>query len=290
MDEHRPTPPARLKQAGLISLSLTPLLLALLGTSAVPQGRPVSGTKVLPPLAFRQYSVNFHEVAPTANLTAPFAFWNRSDKTIQIVRLEPSCGCLAPRLLGGRKEYAPGRQGLFEVQVETAREAPGPHTYSIKVHYTVDQQPYEELVTFRCKIPERSVTVTPPELYFYQLSDAPLSSEVRIEDHRGKHLKVVEAVSTSPYLTMNVGDQEELGDDKSATPIQVAVSSQLPAGSTTTIVAIRTDDEDFPLIRVPVFLQGKPTGPRHSSGVTPTSYQMEKQAGHAETAIMPEVK
>lgn len=269
MDERRSTLRPRLKTAVLVGIPLMPFFLACLGTTAVPQSRGLSDHKILPPLAFRQYAVNLHEVAPTATLTAPFAFWNRSGKPLKIVKLEPSCGCLTPRLLGNRSEYGPGGQGLFEVQVETAREPAGPHTYSIRVHYSVDEQPYEELVTFRCEIPERNVTVTPPELYFYQLSDAPLESQLRVEDHRGKQLKITEASSRSPYLTVQVGPQEKHPEGRSSTTLQVGVKPGIPAGSNHTFIAIKTDDPDFPLIRVPVFLQGRPAKVQLSSGSSP---------------------
>ncbi|WP_437227177.1 DUF1573 domain-containing protein [Planctomicrobium sp. SH661] len=259
MDEHRRTKWGHLRQASLICIPLLPAILACLGTAWIPQGRAISGSKVLPPLAFRQYAVNLHEVAPTARLTAPFAFWNRSQKNIEITKLEPSCGCLAPRLLGDRKQYGPGTQGLFEVQVETARETPGPHTYSIRVHYKVDEQVHQELVTFRCEIPERNVTVTPPELYFYQLSGQPIHDQIRVEDHRGKNLTVVEAISRSPHVKLSVGEKETLAEGRSITPVQITVDANLPPGSHHNFIVLKTDDPDFPVIRVPVFLQGKPT-------------------------------
>jgi len=266
----------RLNAASLIAIPLFPLILAVCSTSAVPRGRPIAGEKKLPPLAFRQYAVNLHEVAPTASLTAPFSFWNRGKGSLEITKLEPSCGCLAPRLLGNRKSYAPGAQGLFEVQVETAREAPGPHTYSIRVHYTADGKPLEECVLFRCEIPERNVTVTPPELYFYQLSETQLASQIRVEDHRGKNLHVVEATSRSPHLQLKIGSREKFSDDRSVTPIDVVVSAGLPPGSNHSFIVIKTDDPDFPLIRVPVFLQGKPGGVQLSSGVVPVQPVVQK--------------
>jgi len=256
----------RCQRAGWIALPLIPLILANIGTSKIPSGRPLSGSKQLSPLGFRQYAVNLHEVAPTATLTAPFAFWNRSERSIEITKLEPSCGCLAPRILGNRKEYGPGGQGLFEVQVETARETPGPHTYSVVVHYTSGDQKFEDRVTFRCEIPERNVVISPPELYFYQLSDTPIQDVFRVEDHRGKELKVVEAVSTNPHLTLNVGKWERIDEQTCTTPVEVLVGANLPAGTHHTFITVKTDDPDFPTIRVPVFLQGKPAAIQLTSG------------------------
>lgn len=256
----------RIRTFCLIGGGLIPICLALVGTSAIPKGRDLASHKSIPPLAFRQYSVNLRETAPAARLVAPFAFWNRGETPLTITKLEPSCGCLAPRLLGNRKEYPPGVQGLFEVQVETARETPGPHTYSIRVHYTDGEQELSELVTFRCEIPSRTVQVTPPELYFYQLSDSPISQTIRVRDFRGKDLNVVSATSPSPHLALQVGEREADEEGVPSTAIHVEVGTNVPPGAHHNVISIRTDDPDFPLVTVPVFLQGKPENVQLTSG------------------------
>ncbi|WP_437187929.1 DUF1573 domain-containing protein [Planctomicrobium sp. SH668] len=258
MDEHKKVKTGKIAQLLFAAIAMTPLFLALLGTSSVPVGRPLERTKELPALAFRQYSVNMREQQATARIVAPFAFWNRSEKPLEITKLEPSCGCLGPKLLGNRKEYPPKAQGIFEVQVETANETPGSHLYSVKVHYRVDGQNFEEIVTFRCQIPERTVSLNPPELYFYQLSDLAMSGEVQVKDHRDKQLTIQNATTSSPYLKVSVGDRKHDEDGTTSTPVQVEVTGAIPAGSHPTFVQIHTNDEDFPLLRVPVFLQGKP--------------------------------
>jgi hypothetical protein len=268
----------RIRTICLIGAGLIPLCLALAGTSAVPEGRKLASHKVLPPLAFRQYSVNLRETAPTARIVAPFAFWNRGESPLTITKLEPSCGCLAPRLLGNRKEYPPGVQGLFEVQVETARETPGPHTYSIRVHYTDGEQQLSEVVTFRCEIPSRTVQVSPPELYFYQLSASPISQTLRVQDFRGKDLNIVSATSRSPHLTVKVGERETDENGIPFTLIHVEVGADVPPGSHHNVISIRTDDPDFPLVTVPVFLQGKPQSVQLTSGTSLP--QHPKEATH----------
>lgn len=279
MDELRTRRIAPLATYGLVLLFFCPALMAVCATSSVPVPRAIASHKELPALAFRQYSVNLREIPATGRITVPFSFWNRSNKPLEIVKLEPSCGCLAPRLLGDRTHYVQGGQGLFEVKVDTAREAPGPHTYSVRVHYN-DGTPREELVVFRMSVPERNVQVTPPELYFYQLTDTAITSEIRVADHRGKNLKVVEVKTTSPFLTAEA-QEPQLSGDVTTTPIRVSTKGNLPGGAQTGIISIRTDDADFPVIQVPVFLQGKPQGVQLTAGEHPATQGNSKQNNSA---------
>lgn len=268
MDEHHPQIWSKFGFGVLTMAALLPFLAASFGTAAIPQGRALSGVRHLPSLVFRQYAVNLREVPAVGPVTAPFSFFNRGDRPVEIVKLEPSCGCLAPRLLGNRRVYPPDAQGLFEVQVDTAREQPGPHSYTVRVHYH-DGQPRTELVTFRLRVPERKVTVDPPELYFYQLSGSPLSGEVQIQDRRGRHLRVLSATTSLPALTVEVGQQSQMEGDVSTTPIQVHLPGSAGTGTKTGVIVIRTDDDDYPVIRVPVFVQGPEAPVQLTSGIVP---------------------
>ncbi|SFI33535.1 DUF1573 domain-containing protein [Planctomicrobium piriforme] len=276
MDEQRKTLRNRLAAASLVLAGLCPLLFACAATPRIPLGRSLDGSKPLPPLAFRQYAVNLREIPATGRIAVPFSFWNRSNQPIEILKLDPSCGCLAPKLLGDRKSYIPGSQGMFEVHVETARETPGPQLYTVDVNYTDGQTTHTDQLTFRLTVPERNVIVTPPELYFYQLSEKPLTSEIRVTDHRGKNLNVVEAISMTPYVSLEIKPKEQSADS-SSTPITVSVAGRVPAGSQTSYVTIRTDDPDFPVIKVPVFLQGKPNAIQLTSGTAVESTNAEQR-------------
>lgn len=248
-------------------LGVCPLIIAFCATSSIPKERPIDGVKQLSPLAFHQYSVNLREIPATGRITVPFSFWNRSRQPLEIVKLEPSCGCLAPKLIGDRKLYVPGGQGLFEVQVDIAREKPGPQEYSVRVHYQ-DHGPREELVTFRLTVPQKSVQVSPPELYFYQVSQGKLESEIRVADHRGRTLNVVEVTASSANLMTEIQKPQESADGV-IIPIRVAVQGRVPAGPNAASILIRTDDPDFPAVRVPVFLHGQPNGIQLTAGEIP---------------------
>jgi len=252
-----------------ILLGILPAMMAWACSPAISPARPLERHNSLPSLVFRQYSVNLREVPANGKIAVPFSFWNRGNGPLHIEKLEPSCGCLVPKLLGDRDEYVSGAQGLFEVHLETDREEPGPHTYGIVVHYN-DGQPRTESLTFRMQVPDRAVRVEPTELYFYQLSETDLENEIRVLARPERNYTVTRAVSSSPLLKVTIRPQEPAGEEL-ATPVQVAVAGKLPAGGQTVSVTIYTDDPALPPLKVPVFLHGRPASAAVSGGILPTS-------------------
>jgi hypothetical protein len=270
MDGQQPRWRKRFLTAILLGMGLGPFFAALLGTADIPRPRRLASTKQLPGLAFRQYAVNLREIPPQGRVSVPFHFWNRGSTAVEIKRIEPSCGCLAPRLTDQRTSYAPGAQGSFEVQVEPTKEEPGPHAFTVTVIYD-DGAPREEVLSFRLTIPEQKVTVTPSELFIYQMNGQTETTELAVIDRRGKPIEIISARSSSPHLKLAVGTTEHLDAKTTRIPIQVQAGAGLPAGPETAIISIRLNDDDVGEITIPVFLHGRPDPVQLTSGVRPRS-------------------
>ena len=155
-----------MQQRLLLLIALVPLFLSVVAAvwTATPQA--VAKAEPLPSLAFEQYLVNQGDVGVAAVVGAKYYFTNTGTEPLTITKLDPSCGCLRPRLMPGKsgkekKTYEPGESGYFVVSVATANEVPGPHTYSVDVEYN-DPQPRQTMVRFRLTLPEKKVTVDPP--------------------------------------------------------------------------------------------------------------------------------
>jgi hypothetical protein len=125
----------RLLLALLLAAACAPFAAACLARATVVAPVPVGDAAARPPLAFDQYAVNLRQVPPRPVIQAHFGFTNRGTRPVTITRLEPSCGCLNPRLVRDQRTYHPGEMGRFYVAVHTANESPGPHAYTVKVHY-----------------------------------------------------------------------------------------------------------------------------------------------------------
>src|SRR5690606_37614050 len=142
-----------------------------------------------------------------------------------------------------KRTYQLGERGLFRVDVATANEEPGPHEYTVKVHYT-DPQPQEAVVRFKLELPERKVSVTPPELAFFQYNGQPASRDIHITDYRGTSLQVLEAHSSSEVVSVAVqpADVDEQGHHR--VPVRLSVPGVVPPGRQVTTVTIRTSDPE----------------------------------------------
>lgn len=265
-----PSPGTRLK-AGLWALAAFPCLLAVIVHAQPVRPAPLAAAVERPPLAFDQYTVNLHEVALQPVISAFFQFTNRGDKPIQITKVEPSCGCITPRLYDGKKDYGPGERGRFTVGVKTDREQAGPKEYLTKVEYVADGRTYEETLALRVILPKQKVTVEPPEVYFYQLTGQPDSRTIHVVDTRGGQLEVVSAEINSPHAQVTVGHLEVDDDGRRRYPIRIDVAGEVPPGRNFARLTIKTNDEDFDTIQVGVLIQGPTSGVIPASGIRPSA-------------------
>jgi hypothetical protein len=188
-------------------------------------------------------------------IPAHFDFANTGDSPVTITKLEPSCGCLNPQLVGDKKVYAPGERGRFYVSVRTANESAGPHAYAVDVHYA-DQRPHQETLTFRLELPERKVSVEPPEVFFYQLTGEPDSRTIYVTDYRDSGLEVLEATCSLDFVTVELLPREQDEDGHERTPIRVSVAGVVPSGRAIRAVRIRTNDPEFEQLHAAVVIHG----------------------------------
>lgn len=255
MEEQPAVRPAPFLIVVTILTGCVPALLAGLLTQQVPVGRPIVGEVTRDQLVFSQYAVQLGEVRPTGTIPAHFDFFNSGETPIEIVKLEPSCGCLAPRLYDDKKVYGPGEHGRFYVSVKTANETPGPKTYTVKVKYD-DGEPRERLVSFKLTIPEKKVSVTPSEVYFYQLDGSADSREIVVTDHRGRNLTITNVICPTEFASVTLGTKIVEGQ-VSRTPIRIDIPANVPSGRNTAVLTIETDDPDYSTIKVPILIWGQ---------------------------------
>ncbi|WP_437205573.1 DUF1573 domain-containing protein [Planctomicrobium sp. SH664] len=249
-----------------------PSLAAVMCTERIPTPRPLADQRVVPALALQQYSVNLREVPAIGTVPARFNFTNSGNGPLTITKLDASCGCLAPKMTGGKKTFAPQENGEFTVSVKTANEKPGPKSYSVAVHYDDNGTPREQVVTFHLIIPERKVTVSPGQLTFYQLQGEAGSKVLHVTDERGRNLQITNVTTSSPNLEAVIGERKVRPDGAMEIPIQVHVAEGQPPGRVITDVTIHTDDVNYPKIQVPVMIEGKWQPIQQASGVlSPTN-------------------
>lgn len=270
--QHNQSGIGRTRTLLLISAALTPFLCAVVAHAIGTEARSPAPGEEPAPLVFEQYLVNLGEVPPLPMLEGRFRFTNRGRHVVTITELRPSCGCLNPRL--EQRVYQPGESGEFFVRVETAGEKPGPKEYFIDLSYDVevevsdDGSPSHQVqLTFKLELPEKKIVITPRALIFYQLGRGATTQEIVVSDYRQQPLRIVDWACRSPYVSAAV---LEAGANPLATfetRIAVTVSDGVPPGRHETLLELETDDPRFPLLRVPLWLQGpQPSTPQTATG------------------------
>lgn len=232
-----------------------PFFAALVGHFVAVRPVPMADAAPRPPLAFNQYTLDLRTVPPRPLVREHFDFTNVGTGPLSITELEPSCACLNPQLRGDKRVYAPGERGRFYVFMQTAREQPGPHSYTVTVKYA-DPQPREVVVEFRLTLPEMKVTLDPPEVYFYQLSGADDERTIHVSDRRGRQLKVLAADCSLEGVRVEVQSPEMSPDGEERTPLKVFVPGEYAPGRHKGYINIVTDDPEFKELRAAILVEG----------------------------------
>ena len=256
--------------------TLGPLLLASIAY-AMPSKPlpPLSVSKSRPALLFATYMYHHGdeaiELEPT--LESEFRFRNEGTEPVRIISVERSCGCMVPRY---PKEVAPGETASLQVPLQTINQTPGPHEYTLTVHYE-DPQPRQTTLTIKAVFPEKMVVVQPKALYLSQKSEKsfPLPT-VSISDYRDTPLKVNEVFSSATFISAGISRgasaeiiQTSFTDSEtphaSTTNIAGEVAGSIPAGRHHALIAAATNDPDFPYVVVPMVVNG----PAYPQGQAP---------------------
>jgi hypothetical protein len=69
-------------------------------------------------LEFETTLTEVHAPADAKTVTADFNFTNRSDKPVTVVKVDPTCSCIAVRIKEGKLRYAPGESGLIRADFD----------------------------------------------------------------------------------------------------------------------------------------------------------------------------
>jgi hypothetical protein len=209
-------------------------------------------------LVFDQYLVNLGEIEPAGEAAGWFRFTNAGRRPVTITDLEPSCGCLQPRL--EKRTYAPGESGEFHTRIQTATEKPGPKEYTVTVRYS-DPAPRETRLTFKLILPEQEVLVEPRGLIVYQFGEAaPLDRELVVTDFRRRSLVVTGVEVSTPWAAARVADTGEDAHGRQRTRIVVTVQRDVPEGTHHGRITIRTTDPEYSPLTVPLVIERRPGG------------------------------
>jgi len=239
------------RQIVLIAVAAIPFVASLGFCSVARTPRKPAAAVERPALVFDQYYVNLSDLHNTARVEAWFHFKNCGKAPARITKLEPSCGCLNPKV--EKRAYLPGEDCEFSLGVLTTRETPGPHDYSLIIDYE-DPKPRSATVAFKVVV-RREVTVRPSQLLIYQGDSVETKRTIVITDMRPTPFRVTGATCKSPLVKYRVGPAIDDPDAGRETTIYITVAAQVPKEGVQTAVMLSTDDPRYPRIPIPIWIR-----------------------------------
>jgi Protein of unknown function (DUF1573) len=197
-------------------------------------------------LRFPTIAADLGEVRGSTPQRPCFEFVNDGPDPVEIVAVEPGCGCLAPQL--DRRLLRPGEKGTLSVQLRTTGQANGPRSWHVQVRYRDGGAVKERLLTVAATI-RNEVTVQPALLALYVTNE--LHQEVIVTDLRPEPLKVTMVRASSPAVRVTT---ELRGDGITRIVLDVA-ARDLGPGRQDALLSIYTDDPLYSPLQVPLTLQ-----------------------------------
>ena len=250
------------RQIALVTAACLPFLASIGFCSVERTPRKPTGVAERPALVFDQYFVNLSDLHNAARVEAWYHFKNCGKAPAKITKLEPSCGCLDPKVQ--KRTYMPGEECEFPLGVLMTREKPGPHEYSLKIDYE-DPVPRSVTIAFKVVV-RREVTVRPSALQFWQDGMAETKQSIVITDMRPTPFRVTGASCKSPYVKVQLGPTTDDPDAGRETALMVTVAAEVPKEGVRSVVIVTTDDPRYPKIPIAVHIDNW-----HYRGIQQTS-------------------
>ncbi len=204
---------------------------------------------------------DFHVVEPRADLgevkggirlAHRFELVNRGTTPVELVDVETSCGCLAPRLEPRR--LAPAERGALTVHINTLGQAAGPHRWTARLRIRRGDRIEEVPLELAARV-VTEVTVQPAALTV--VAEGGIKQEVTVLDFRPQPLRVSEVAISSTRLRARLlpldraaGNQE--GAKHVVARIAVESAPGLAPGRHDDLLNIYTSDPLYAHLQVPV--------------------------------------
>lgn len=239
---------------GLWTLACLPVALSVVVHGAAPPAPLAISASTRPALVFNQYQVDLGPIQAMPEVRGVFVFRNRGAHAVDIQEIQPSCGCLMPRL--SRKHYEPGESDGLVLRVQPSNEEPGAKEYFVDVKYT-DPEPRTVRLTFKLVIPRKQLLVSPKSLIFGQFGTRTTTRELVVTNAHGTSLRILDAASNSRFVTVQIGEQRR--SERDGYPqqvVHVTAAANVPTGQHHGLITLKTDNPDQPELRIPVLVQG----------------------------------
>lgn len=198
-------------------------------------------------LRFPQPVANAGEVRSGPPLAHRFPLVNDGPEPVEITGVQPSCGCLTPRL--DRHSLPAGEQSSLLLEVNTLSQPPGPNTWSVHLRYRKGPAEGEATLQLRAQL-ITEVTVQPAAMTVF--AGQALSHELVVTDLRAQPLSITRVQASSPHLTARLGEHGRDLQGHWVGKVRLDLAADFPEGRHAETVSIYTSDAGYAELKVPV--------------------------------------
>jgi hypothetical protein len=188
-------------------------------------------------------------------LTHTFLLVNAGTGPVEVTRVRPGCGCLAPRL--DRRTFAPGERGRLVLEVNTVTQPAGPNAWRVTIHYRAGPQEHELLLAVTAEV-VREVFLQPASLLLSRETAA--GHPFTLTEKRNRPLAIRFASVSSAHVRTRVSEPTRQPDGSWVRTVHLEVLPTCPVGRHEDVLHLRTNDETFADLEVPFTVLQQPRG------------------------------
>lgn len=193
------------------------------------------------------------EVRSGLPLAHRFTVTNRGSEPVEVTDVNPSCGCLSPKL--DRRNLPPGESGQLLLEINTLTQPAGINSWRVTLRYRSGADEHELPLYINARI-VTEITVEPPSLAVY--TDSSISHEINVIDRRTEPLIVRAVPTSSPYVRTRLGDLQRDAAGHWRRAIQLEVLEDCPEGTHQETLRICTSDPLYAELKVPFTIVKRP--------------------------------
>ena len=227
------------------------LLCALAVAGILPLPAQERGAKIV----FESTAKDFGKVDEGAALKHIFKFANKGNETLEIIRVDSSCGCTSA-LLSANK-IAPGKSGDIEVLIETKDLPASELSKTVSVMSTDPKLPVVVLTLTAVVEPE--FVISEPSIYFGNVPRGhEVTKEILVTIPPNKSSKLLDASSTDANVTVKLAPVA--GSNGKQFKVIALQKADAAEGFHNGAIVIKTTSPVKPELKIPVrglVLKGK---------------------------------
>jgi hypothetical protein len=206
---------------------------------------PCLAQDITPSIVFENPTQDMGKITEGETLKHVFKFTNKGQGTLEVLKVEPSCGCTAAVL--SAKKIAPGQSGQIEVSIKTENMSALNKTVTVT---TNDPQQPQVVLTITAVV-EPEFQLSERSIYFgNNPAGKEVTKELTVTIPPDKPGKLTSVESTDQTVTVKMEPVD--GSNGKKTRVIATQRADAKEGYHFGLVVIKTSSATTPVLKVPI--------------------------------------